>query len=181
MTRLLLYQNKTSSVLCNFLMEKESDFALDDLLQQGDVYVDCDEDAWLIKSDCDTKLHFQTITQNVLEEGDLLPVVTVDQNGVVLMIAFTNKFALEQTFLSGFACYFSRSRNQFWKKGDTSGHTQQILEVKFEKTKKLLLFKVIQNKAACHTGYYSCFYRKRDINKDTVIFSQKLIDPEEQS
>ena len=82
--------------------------------------------------------------------------------GEVLMLAWMNAEALEQTLATNRAVYFSRSRNALWRKGDTSGHEQHIVEVRIDCDQDAVLLKVKQTGAACHTGRRSCFYRVAD-------------------
>lgn len=90
----------------------------------------------------------------------LIPVVTQDaQSGQVLMFAYANAEAVEKTLATREAHYYSRSRQELWHKGATSGHTQKILEVRYDCDADALLYRVEQTGAACHTGEYSCFYR----------------------
>lgn len=79
--------------------------------------------------------------------------------GEVLMLAWMNAEALEQTLATKRAVYFSRSRNQLWRKGDTSGHEQHVEEVRIDCDQDAVLLKVKQTGGACHTGRRSCFYR----------------------
>jgi phosphoribosyl-AMP cyclohydrolase len=79
--------------------------------------------------------------------------------GEVLMLAWMNAEALEQTLLSGRAVYWSRSRNALWRKGDTSGHEQHVVEVRVDCDQDAVLLRVRQTGAACHTGRRACFYR----------------------
>jgi phosphoribosyl-AMP cyclohydrolase len=78
------------------------------------------------------------------------------------MLAFSNEEAVRNSLETGIACYYSRSRNKLWKKGEESGHVQEIQHVFVDCYADTLLLKVKQNVAACHTGYYSCFYREFD-------------------
>ncbi len=82
--------------------------------------------------------------------------------GEVLMLAWMNAEALEQTLSTKRAVYFSRSRNQLWRKGDTSGHEQHVREVRIDCDQDAVLLKVKQTGGACHTGRKSCFYRVAD-------------------
>jgi len=94
-------------------------------------------------------------------EGLLIPVVTQDSStGQVLMVAYTNREALEATVETGYAHYWSRSRGTLWKKGDTSGNIQKVEEVLVDCDTDTLIFKVRQKGVACHTGERSCFYRE---------------------
>lgn len=86
-------------------------------------------------------------------------------SGEVLMLAWMNAEALQQTLATKRAVYFSRSRNQLWRKGDTSGHEQQVVEVRIDCDQDAVLLKVRQTGAACHTGRKSCFYRVADGDK----------------
>ncbi len=91
----------------------------------------------------------------------LLPVIAQEQaSGKVLMMAYANLEAVRKTQETGYAHYWSRSRNTLWKKGESSGHVQQISEVLVDCDEDTLLYKVIQTGPACHTGEKSCFFRK---------------------
>ena len=91
----------------------------------------------------------------------LIPVVVQDaKSKAVLMLAYTNKEALEKTLSTGYAHYWSRSRNQLWMKGETSGHTQKIKDILVDCDYDTLLFVVDQKGPACHTGNETCFYNK---------------------
>lgn len=79
--------------------------------------------------------------------------------GEVLMLAWMNAEALEQTLATGRAVYWSRSRKELWRKGDTSGHEQHVVEVRVDCDQDAVLLKVRQTGAACHTGRRACFYR----------------------
>lgn len=93
--------------------------------------------------------------------GGIVPVVTVDdRSGECLMQAFMNREAWERTIDERYAYYFSRSRNRIWKKGETSGHVQRVLEIWVDCDNDAVLLRVEQTGgAACHTGYRSCFHR----------------------
>ncbi len=91
----------------------------------------------------------------------LIPVITVDfKTKEVLMQAYANKEAVELTLKTKKATYWSRSRNELWVKGETSGHTQKIVSVSTDCDYDSLLYVVEQTGPACHTGEYSCFYNK---------------------
>jgi phosphoribosyl-AMP cyclohydrolase len=92
----------------------------------------------------------------------LLPVIAQDaSSGKVLMLAYMNELAWQKTLESGKAHYWSRSRQQLWLKGETSGHIQQVQEVFLDCDLDTILIKVEQGGgAACHTGHVSCFYRR---------------------
>jgi phosphoribosyl-AMP cyclohydrolase len=86
-------------------------------------------------------------------------VATDAASGDVLMVAHMNDEALRETIASGQAWYFSRSRNALWRKGETSGHTQRVVEMRMDCDQDAVWIRVEQAGAACHTGRRSCFYR----------------------
>lgn len=95
----------------------------------------------------------------VNDQGLIPCIVQDDANGQVLMMAWMNKEAYEQTLKEGRMTYWSRSRNELWRKGDTSGHYQYLRSVYIDCDKDTILARVDQMGAACHTGHRSCFYR----------------------
>ena len=97
------------------------------------------------------------------DERGLVPVVTQDaSSGEVLMLAYANREALERTLETNQAHYWSRSRNELWRKGATSGHTQTLTELRYDCDGDAVLYRVKQTGPACHTGERSCFYRAVD-------------------
>ena len=91
----------------------------------------------------------------------LLPVIVQENgSGRILMLAYANLEAVRKTQETGYAHYWSRSRNTLWKKGESSGHVQQITEVLVDCDEDTLLYKVSQTGPACHTGAKSCFFRE---------------------
>jgi len=98
----------------------------------------------------------------LLKDSDaLMPAIAQDSlSGEVLMLAYVNAESLALTIESGFATYFSRSRNQIWKKGETSGHLQKIVSISLDCDGDAILFQVIQEGSACHTGEFTCFHRE---------------------
>jgi phosphoribosyl-AMP cyclohydrolase len=94
------------------------------------------------------------------DERGLIPVVVQDvENGDVLMLAWANRAALDRTVAEGRMVYWSRSRGELWRKGDTSGHVQHWEELRADCDGDVLLARVHQEGAACHTGERSCFHR----------------------
>lgn len=94
------------------------------------------------------------------DPAGLVPVVTQDAvSGRVLMLAYADREAVEQTLTTREAHYYSRSRGALWRKGATSGHVQRVVEVRYDCDGDALLYRVLQTGAACHTGEPSCFYR----------------------
>lgn len=108
---------------------------------------------------------------------DLIPVITQDSSSnEVLMLAYVNKEALELTLKTGFAHYFSRSKQRIWKKGESSNHTQKIVDIFLDCDNDTLLFKVIQEGVACHTGRKSCFFtniQNEKIVEDVLVDTSK--------
>jgi phosphoribosyl-AMP cyclohydrolase len=106
---------------------------------------------------------------------DLLPAVAQDADtGEVLMLAYVSPEALERTRETGLAHYYSRSREELWQKGETSGHVQRVEEVRVDCDGDSLLYLVDQEGGACHTGHASCFHRRLD---GTVV-GERTFDPE---
>ena len=101
------------------------------------------------------------------DSAGLIPAVVQDASGEVLMVAYMNREALAETLSSGFGTYYSRSRQKLWRKGESSGNRQQVLELRFDCDLDCVLLRVEQVGGACHTGYYSCFYRKVEDGKLT--------------
>lgn len=90
----------------------------------------------------------------------LIPAIVVEKDtNEVLMLAYMNEEAYEKTLETKRTWFFSRSRNKLWNKGETSGHIQEVVEMKIDCDEDTLLIKVIQHGPACHTGEKSCFYR----------------------
>lgn len=92
-------------------------------------------------------------------KADLVPAIVQDtENGEVLMLAYMNKESLTKTLETGYTWFYSRSRNELWNKGATSGHVQKIVEMYSDCDDDTFLIKVIQTGPACHTGKRSCFF-----------------------
>ena len=110
----------------------------------------------------------------------LLPAVVQDfESGDILMVAFMNKEAWDATLSTGMATYFSRSRQELWVKGKTSGNVQNIREIWIDCDNDTVLLKVDQiGGAACHKGFKSCFYRKIKEGRVEII-GKPVFDPEE--
>jgi phosphoribosyl-AMP cyclohydrolase len=109
----------------------------------------------------------------------MLPAIAQDINThQVLMFAWMNREAYLETVASGFATYFSRSRNRLWRKGEESGHRQRVSELRIDCDADCILIAVEQTGAACHEGYASCFFRKLH-DHQFVIDQSVLIDPKD--
>ena len=97
------------------------------------------------------------------DEDGLVPVVAQDvETDQVLMVAYATREAVERTHRTGRAHYYSRSREELWEKGASSGHTQTVEEIRVDCDGDTLLYRVHQDGGACHTGHRSCFYRTLD-------------------
>jgi len=116
-------------------------------------------------------------------DGLITAVVTDAKSGDVLMVAHMNEEALRRTIASGEAWYFSRSRKALWKKGETSGHVQHVVELRVDCDQDALWLKVNQQgPGACHTGRRSCFYRAVPLGKSSAVTlefrdADKTFDP----
>ena len=110
----------------------------------------------------------------------LIPAIAQDaETNQVLMLAYVNEAAWEETLKSGRACYWSRSRSKLWKKGEESGNWQEIKEILVDCDGDSIIYKIEQKGgAACHTGRRSCFYNTYNGDGFTIN-SEPLIDPEE--
>ncbi len=101
------------------------------------------------------------ITQIKFDEKGLVPAIAQDiKTGTVLMLAYMSKESLQLTLDTGYAVYYSRSRQALWKKGETSGHIQKVRAIHYDCDGDSLLMMVEQTGAACHTGEYSCFFNE---------------------
>jgi phosphoribosyl-AMP cyclohydrolase len=113
-------------------------------------------------------------------KSELLPVIAQDDaTGDVLMLAYMNKTAWEETLRTGRVCYYSRSRNKLWRKGEESGNVQEVKGIYFDCDADTLLIRVNQiGGAACHEGYRSCFFRKIDPKNGNVqVIGEQVFDP----
>lgn len=112
--------------------------------------------------------------------GGLVPAIAQDaKTGDVLMMAWMNREAYEETLRTGRACYFSRSRGKLWRKGEESGNEQEVREIFIDCDADTILLKVHQKgDAACHEGYRSCFFRKVEGDQLKVI-GERIFDPKQ--
>lgn len=108
----------------------------------------------------------------------LVPAVVQDaDNREVLMVGYMNSEAVDRTLETGRVTYWSRSRQKFWVKGETSGHFQEVVEVRTDCDKDCLLILARQTGAACHDGYRTCFYRAVDGAGELEVVEERLVDP----
>ncbi|MFC2061642.1 phosphoribosyl-AMP cyclohydrolase [Elusimicrobiota bacterium] len=114
------------------------------------------------------------------DDKGLIPCITQDyKDGTVLMVAYMNKESLEKTINEGNACYFSRSRQELWIKGEESGNIQKVKEIRIDCDKDTILLKVEQTgNCACHKGYRTCFFRKWE-DANWKVVDEKVKDPDD--
>jgi len=111
--------------------------------------------------------------------GKLIPVITQDhETNEVLILAFANEKAVRRTLETGYVHFYSRSRNALWKKGESSGHVEEVENIMLDCDNDSLLVKVKQVGAACHMGYNTCFYSEFEKGSLKII-GKKLFDPKE--
>jgi phosphoribosyl-AMP cyclohydrolase len=110
------------------------------------------------------------------DEEELLPAVAQDvDSGEVLMLAYVSREAVERTRETGLAHYYSRSREELWQKGESSGHVQHVEEIRVDCDGDAFLYRVEQEGGACHTGFESCFYR----TVDGDVVGDRVFDPDD--
>jgi phosphoribosyl-AMP cyclohydrolase len=123
------------------------------------------------------------VFQPKFDASGLVTCVATDaETGDVLMVAHMNEEALRKTIASGDAWYFSRSRNALWRKGESSGQTQRVVEMRMDCDQDAIWIRVAQQGAACHTGRQSCFYRRIEAADGGTLVSfvdaDRQFDPE---
>lgn len=113
------------------------------------------------------------------DEDGLVPAVVQDAAGKdVLMMAYMNREALQKTIETGSTHFWSRSRKKLWLKGESSGHTQTVREIRLDCDGDTLLILVDQKVAACHTGYFTCFYRANTPDGGIAEVGERVFDPD---
>lgn len=118
----------------------------------------------------------QIIADLTFDRDGLVPVIAQSQEtGEVLMLAYMNADAVRETLQTGRVCYWSRSRQALWRKGESSGHVQRLIELRYDCDNDALLLRVEQTGPACHTNRPNCFYRAvRD--GQVVVISEPVAD-----
>ena len=114
------------------------------------------------------------------DDNGLITAIAQDsKTGQILMVAYMNRQALESTIQTGFGTYFSRSRQKLWKKGEESGHVQQVEQILVDCDQDCLILKVAVDAGQCHVGYRSCFYRalKSNTDKKLEFIGDRAYDP----
>ncbi|MFP3938270.1 MAG: phosphoribosyl-AMP cyclohydrolase [Phycisphaerae bacterium] len=121
----------------------------------------------------------ETLRDLKFNADGLIPAVVVDADSrQVLMVAYMNQTSLLETVRTGKTHFWSRSRQKYWMKGESSGHTQDVRAIYTDCDKDTVLLEVTQHGAACHEGYFSCFYRRLDESGEWEVVSEKLFDPD---
>jgi len=115
------------------------------------------------------------------DKGLICAIAQDVETAQILMVAYMNRQALELTIKTGFATYYSRSRQKLWKKGEQSGHMQKVRQILVDCDQDCLILRVNVDSGQCHVGYQSCFYRalKPDSSKDLEFIAEKVYDPKE--
>ena len=111
------------------------------------------------------------------DQRGLVPAIVQDEGGQVLMVAWMNQTALEQTLKTRKATFYSRSREKMWIKGESSGHVQEVLEARVDCDQDVVLLRCRSHGPACHAGYDSCFYRAVDSSDRLKLVEQKVFEP----
>src|SRR5690242_21408197 len=112
--------------------------------------------------------------------GLIHAIIQEQKSGRVLMMAWMNRTSLEKTVETGRTCFWSRSRQKFWMKGETSGHVQTVKDIAFDCDGDTLLIQVEQTGAACHEGYRSCFFRSAEsAGEGFRVTEPQLVTPEQ--
>jgi len=116
------------------------------------------------------------------DDNGLIPAIAQDaKTGQILMVGYMNREALDLTIQTGYATYFSRSRQKLWKKGEESGHFQRVEQILVDCDQDCLILKVTIDAGQCHVGYQSCFYRalKKGSDKELEFIAEKVYRPDE--
>lgn len=115
------------------------------------------------------------------EKGLITAIAQDSRTGEILMVAYMNRQALDLTIRSGYATYYSRSRQELWKKGQESGHVQKVEKILVDCDQDCLVLKVSVDSGQCHVGYQSCFYRalEKDSDKKLEFIAERVYDPKE--
>jgi len=122
---------------------------------------------------------FSFVDQLKFDASGLITAIVQDvETHQVLMVAYMNREAVIRTFETGRTCFWSRSRQKLWVKGETSGHTQQVQAIYLDCDGDCLLIAVTQEGAACHEGYRSCFFRKVTPEGNVKVAAEKVFDPQ---
>jgi len=113
------------------------------------------------------------------DDGLIPAIIQEEETGRVLMMAWMNESSLKTTIEMGKTHFWSRSRQKYWMKGESSGHTQQVKNIAFDCDGDTLLIQVSQVEAACHEGYQSCFFRTINNAGEFDVSENRLVNPNE--
>ncbi|WP_411824381.1 phosphoribosyl-AMP cyclohydrolase [Leptospira sp. 'Mane'] len=153
------------------------------------LYVDCDDDCFLATTeqpvakdeyislwkDGEVSVSDAELNRLLTLAPELFPFLAVDESGQELMLAWGKPVSLEQALKTGIGTYFSRSRNKTWVKGEESGHLQNLKEIYISLDPYYIMYRTSQKGAACHTGYYSCFFRQLEAgNQVKLVYENKV-------
>ena len=132
-----------------------------------------------IKFTCSESTAEKALAAIKFDAGGLVPAIAQQHDtGEVLMMAWMNREAVSETLRTGQVCYFSRSRQTLWRKGESSGQTQALVDFRIDCDGDTLLLQVAQTGVACHTGRHNCFFNA--VRSDSVdIIAEVEIDPED--
>ena len=122
----------------------------------------------------------ETVKKIKFNKDGVVPAIAQDiDNDEVLMLAYMNEESLKKTLEEKKACYYSRSRQRIWLKGESSGNFQEVKKILIDCDEDTILLKVKQHRGACHKGYYSCFFREIKDNRDFEIIAEKVFNEKE--
>ena len=115
------------------------------------------------------------------EKGLITAIAQDSRTGDILMVAYMNRQALDLTIRTGYATYYSRSRQELWKKGQESGHVQKVEKILVDCDQDCLVLKVTVDSGQCHVGYQSCFYRalEKDSDKKLKFIADRVYNPKD--
>jgi len=126
------------------------------------------------------QISLETLGSLKYDADGLIPAVIVDaETKAVLMVAYMNKEALADTVRTAKTHFWSRSRQEYWMKGESSGHTQDVKAVYIDCDMDTVVIEAVQHGAACHNGYFSCFYRKLNDAGEFEVVAERVFDPDE--
>lgn len=174
-------ENPTKGFCLEILTKEKGDFPVIVGSEAISRKVDCDEDAFVTVYESydiwDTRLPFNEsvfkedfyLNLKIQSGSDFLfPVIAIDQNQNELMVAWAKESSVQITLKKGLGTYFSRSRGKEWTKGEESGHIQKITKIEYVAKPFYLIYHVNQTGSACHTGYYTCFFREIERNGNLI-------------
>ena len=121
----------------------------------------------------------ETVAGLKFDATGLIPAVVVDaESKAVVMVAYMNESSLLETVRTGKTHFWSRSRQKYWMKGESSGHTQDVKAIYVDCDKDTVVIEAAQHGAACHKGYFSCFYRRLAEDGGLEVVGEKVFDPD---